>query len=91
MTDLSKYELIKSSGSAPLSVCIAAKNDGHDAVSHIRILRAVFGLTLEEAKRVSVEADTGRTLDSQQRSLIDDVVRVLDEDFGSDRKQPRDQ
>jgi methylphosphotriester-DNA--protein-cysteine methyltransferase len=87
--DLSKYQLLKSNGRDPLSVYLVAKEDGHDPFARIRILRAIFGLTLKEAKSISFQADTGKTLESQERALVDGFVRVLDEELGPDRKQSK--
>ena len=89
MEDINKYELLKSSGCDPRSVYLEARNDGHDLVARVRILRAVFGLTLREAKKIGFEADSGKTLESQEQALVDDFVRVIDEELGHERGHPK--
>jgi hypothetical protein len=49
----------------------------------------VFGLTLREAKKIGFEADSGKTLESQEQALVDDFVRVIDEELGHERGHPK--
>ena len=49
MNEYSKYEKMRDAGASPKEVYLAAKNDITDPIEQIRILRRVFGLSLEQA------------------------------------------
>jgi hypothetical protein len=53
MSEFAKYQQMRSAGATPEAIYRAAKDDGLDAVTLIRLVRAVCGLSLAEAKRVS--------------------------------------
>lgn len=50
------YERLRDLGAKPQEVYLTAKNDGHDDVGALRILRRVFGLSLDEAQTAATEA-----------------------------------
>lgn len=51
MNDMSKYERLRDLNHPPEVVYLAARKDGVNEISAIRMLRAVFGLSLSEAKK----------------------------------------
>lgn len=51
-----KYERLRDSGAAPREVYLAAKDEGLDDLSALRILRQVFQFSLPEAQAVAAEA-----------------------------------
>ena len=77
MTEFPRYAELRDTGSGPKEVYLAAKETGLGLVDSIRMLRAVYGLTIADAKGVCVEADTGMTLDEYQESLLPDIDEVL--------------
>ena len=71
MTDnFSKYELMRDSGSTAERVFRAAVEDGLDAITRVRLVRAVFALSPRQAKEVMVRAE-GRadSLDQYQERI----------------------
>jgi hypothetical protein len=55
--DFEKYEQMLAGGASHREIYLAAKRDGLDAITSLRMLRTVAGLSLSEAKRVSGSAD----------------------------------
>lgn len=84
MAEFSKYESLKSDGVDALGAYLAAKNDGVDQIKNIRMLRTVYGLTLEEAKKISFKGDTGEEYEEQEGQLIEDLTKILDDELGID-------
>lgn len=81
MSDFAKYEALRESGSSPKEVYAAAKRDGIDAITLIRMVRVVFGLDLVQAKEVAVEVDAGETLDAHQGKLVPGVEGAIGEKY----------
>jgi ribosomal protein L7/L12 len=82
MSEFSKYESLKSRGIGALDAYLSAKRDGVDQIASIRMLRAVYGLSLEEAKKVSFQGDTGQTYEEQEGKSIEEFTKILDEFLG---------
>jgi len=53
MDGFAKYQEMQSKGALPQDVYLAGKADGLDAITLLRLLRQVFGLSLPEAKQVT--------------------------------------
>lgn len=58
--DHSHYLAMREFGADPLHVFLEGERRGLDPIARIRMVRAVFGLSLEDAKRMLNYADTGR-------------------------------
>ena len=83
MDDFTKYSSLRVAGTGAADVYLIAKRDGLDLFARIRMLRSVYGLSLESAKRILVEADTGESYEGVQAQLADALKEVLDEAPGS--------
>lgn len=57
MSNFQKYEQLRAEGKSPREAFLEAKRNGLDGIAAIRMLRQIFGLSLEEAKRASQAAD----------------------------------
>jgi len=57
MSEFAKYERMHEQGITPEAVCRAGKDDGLDGIAILRMLRKVFNVSLEDAKRVSGTAE----------------------------------
>ena len=55
--DFSQYESMRDAGSSPEEVYRAATRDGLDSITRIRLIRAVYSLSLRQAKEVWVRAE----------------------------------
>jgi len=84
MDDFSKYVAFKLEGTSSLTSYLTAKEDGLDRFALIRMLREVYGLSLDEAKNVSFKAETGEELEEYQGKHIEDFKKVLDDELGVD-------
>jgi hypothetical protein len=72
--DFSKYELMKASGSSAEQVWLEAVRDNVDKITRIRLIRAVFCLTLVGAKEVQVRAEgLAGSLEQHQEKFIEPV------------------
>jgi hypothetical protein len=70
--DFSKYESMRQGGSSPEEVYRQGSADGLDPIARIRLIRAVFALSLGQAKEVVVRAEgEADSLDQQQRQVAD--------------------
>jgi hypothetical protein len=71
MTDnFGKYELMRDSGSTAEQVYLAAVEDGFDAITRVRLVRAVFALSPRQAKEVIVRAERqAESLDQYQEKI----------------------
>jgi hypothetical protein len=78
MEDFSKYERLRAGGITAIAMWRQAQDDGLDFGSRIRMIRKVFGLTLMQAKEVSVKAESGRTLTEHQETLARGIEDVLE-------------
>lgn len=72
--DFSKYIAMKDSGSSAEHVYVQATCDGLDAITKIRLIRAVFALSPGQAKEVALKADNiAQSLDEYQRKIADNL------------------
>jgi hypothetical protein len=71
MTDnFRKYELMRDSGSTAEHVYLAAVENGIDAITRVRLVRAVFALSPRQAKEVIVRAERrADSLDQYQEKI----------------------
>jgi hypothetical protein len=78
MDDFSKYESMRDRGVDPKEVYLAAKGDGYDAMTLLRLLRRVFSYSLPQAKEVAVRAaGFANTLDEYQEKLAPGLEQAL--------------
>jgi len=70
MSEFEKYEAMRLAGRTAAQVYEVAKQEGVDSIARIRLIRAVFGLDLVEAKEVSSAVDNGKTLNESQQELV---------------------
>lgn len=70
MSDSTPYAQLKERGASPVEVWRQAEADGLDSITRIRLVRELFGLTLVEAKAVSIEARSGSSLEQHQAELV---------------------
>lgn len=76
--DFSKYEGMRDRGADARNVYWAAKADGHDPITLIRLLRRVFSLSLTQAKEVEVIAEGwANSLEEHQERLIPALEQAL--------------
>jgi hypothetical protein len=72
--DFSKYVAMKSAGSTAEQVYSQATRDGLDAITRIRLVRAVFSLSPGQAKEVALRADgVAQSLDEHQGKIADSL------------------
>jgi len=76
--DFSQYEAAREAGRDPLGAYHAAKAAGLDPFARIRMLRAVYDLSLLAAKDISVRGDTGQDADTHQATLLPGIEQALD-------------
>ena len=68
--NFSEYERMRDAGSTAEQVYRAAVRDGIDSITRIRLIRAVFSLSLGQAKEVIVRADgQAESLDQHQERI----------------------
>lgn len=84
MIEFEKYELMRAQGTDAHGAYLLAKNDGLDQIVSIRMLRAVYGLTLDDAKKVCFKVDTGTEYDDENRKLVNEFTQILDDELGLD-------
>lgn len=80
--EFGKYESDRAHGATALDAYRSAASEGVDQIACIKMLREVFGLSLDEAKRVSFFGDTGKSLEAQASDLVDEYAQILDEELG---------
>lgn len=79
MDDFSKYQQMFSEGQTPREIYTAAKQDGLNFLTSLKMLKLVCGLGLVEAKEVIVTTDTGfSSLSEYQGDLYDRLLRSYD-------------
>ncbi|MEJ1934526.1 hypothetical protein WDZ92_30380 [Nostoc sp. NIES-2111] len=61
---------MKEQGDDALACVRAAKEAGLDTPAQVRMLRAVFGLSLAEAKEIIVKGEGWRSLDEFQEAVV---------------------
>jgi hypothetical protein len=72
--DFSKYEMMKDAGSSPEDVYREAGRRGVDPITRIRLIRAVYSLSLVQAKEVVVRAEEwAESLDRHQDKIAEDL------------------
>jgi hypothetical protein len=75
----SEYEKLRTAAVDAKVACRHAKHNGLDQFTQIRMLRTVFGLTLVEAKEVSLMADgTSISLSESQKKLLPSLKAALE-------------
>ena len=78
MDDFSKYESMRDKGALPPDVYLAAKADGLDSITVLRLLRKVFSFSLLQAKEVMVTAQgLANSLEEHQEKLASSVEEAL--------------
>lgn len=82
--EFNKYKSIQLLGIGALEVYLASKEDGLDQITSIRMLRSVFGLSLDEAKKICFKGDTGVEYNEQGGELVDEFAQILDDELGLD-------
>lgn len=76
--DYTEYQAMRASGDSPDVVFLAAERQ-RDLFFGIRVVRAVFGFTLPEAKEVMIRSHGGaKTLDEYQASLLPAIKEALE-------------
>jgi hypothetical protein len=90
MDDFSKYEQLRAGGSSPQEIYRAAREDGLDSITVLRLLRKVCQFSLVEAKEVAVVADgLGNSLSDYQEQLLPGVENaVAPRQDGGSRTEP---
>jgi hypothetical protein len=79
--DFSKYEAMRNSGSTPEDVYQAAVRDGVDDIARIRLIRAVYSLSLKQAKELMGRAEgLAASLDQYQSQIADELLRQFGEE-----------
>lgn len=82
MGTFDKFEEMRRRGIAPLDAYIAAKQDGLDSASSIRMLREIFALPLADAKKIAFLGDTGTTAEEHGQKHTDDYLKIIDDELG---------
>jgi hypothetical protein len=78
MDDFVKYESMKAAGASAVDVYRKAVADGVDSITSIRLLRKVYGLSLVEAKDVTIRASgAAKSLDEFQAGLVEPLEEML--------------
>jgi ribosomal protein L7/L12 len=76
--DFREYELMKAAGIDAKMVFVYARKIGLEPFAQIRMLRSVFGLSLVEAKEVTVTADGASvSLSEHQEKLFPALKEAL--------------
>ena len=74
-----QYESMRDAGSSPEEVYRAATRDGLDSITRIRLIRAVYSLSLREAKEVWVRAeDVAESLTQHQAKAAEVVSQIIE-------------
>ena len=80
MDDFSKYEQMRAAGATAEQVYLAAERSGADFPCCLRLLRKVFGLSLVEAKEVSIVASGyASSLAEYQEGFVEPLKELLAE------------
>jgi hypothetical protein len=75
--DFSKYQAMRDAGSSPEDAFREAASDRVDAITRIRMLRAVFSLSPREAKEVSLRAEgIAESLDRHEEMIAEELARA---------------
>lgn len=75
--DHSEYRDMQAKGASPEDVFLAAEKR-HDPFAGIRAIRAVFGLSVEDAKGVMIRAHGGaKSLAEHQEQLLPSIKQAL--------------
>lgn len=74
--DFSRYEALKVAGVSPEDVYRQATRDEVDAITRIRLIRSVYGLSPAQAKEVVARSNgDGQSLDEQQARIANELIR----------------
>ena len=71
-----KYEDMKTEGITPSEAYILSKNDGLATLDRMKMLRLVYGLSMEEVKKVTNEVDKDTNISVDE---IEDALQEMDE------------
>ena len=84
MPEFDIYQTMKLQGADALAAYSAAKVAGLDQITSIRMLRTVYSLSLEEAKKISFLGDTGKKLEESNDENAGDYTKIIDDILGTD-------
>lgn len=93
-SEFSDYVDLRDSGMSAIELWRRAEADGVVAIRRIRLIRAVFDLSLVDAKAVMVRASTGMGLSDHQEQFVEPLRTSLPpsplftKDGGMERSQP---
>ena len=74
--NFTKYDGMRDTGVGPEEVYRVAMQDGIDAITRVRLIRAVYSLSLTQAKEVIVRAEgSASSLDEYQRKIAENLQR----------------
>ena len=77
--DFSNYESMRDAGSSPEELYQEAVRRGVDAITRIRLLRAVCALSPRQAKEVVVRAEgQAESLNQHQAKIAEDLSEMLE-------------
>ena len=82
--EFEQYKTMQLQGIKPLDLYLVAIRDGLNYSACIRMLRAIYALSLEEAKIISFQGDTGVEYDSVKEKQAEELLKILDEELGVD-------
>jgi hypothetical protein len=88
MDAIAKYAVMRDRGATPNEVWIAAVEDNLDWIERVRIVRRVFGLSLEEAKEVGILAmGLADSLSGYQERFIPAIEQLAAKESSSDSER----
>lgn len=88
MTEFDQYEALKRDGSTPAEVYKDARRAGMGKIEAIRMLRAVFGLSLRGAKEAMiVGSGTAESLSAHEEAIARELEAELDELLAGELKE----
>lgn len=82
MIEFRKYIQMRESGEDALAANSQAKKDGLDTLKRIRMLRAVYNLSLKKAQGVIFKEDTGKDIENHPSDDKEEYINILDEELG---------
>ncbi len=77
--NINKYQAMFDGGESAEAAYAESKADGLNLFSSIRMLRDVYKLSLEEAKKIGYKVDTGEGGDVVDPALQKSIEDILDE------------
>lgn len=83
MSEFEQYEALKRAGLSPATVYRAAHGAGMGDIDAIRMIRAVFGLSLREAKEAMiVGSGTAESLEAHEAAIARELEQELEDQDG---------